>query len=76
MASNRGNDAVCGILRGARACANRDRLYGGLTSDFSRGMYVGQIIMAAVHLDADPIATQAADNEVNFLCGRYVRGQA
>lgn len=76
MASNRGNDAVRGILRGVRVHANTRRLCGGQPSEFMQGLYIGQIIMAAVYLDADPIAVQAAENEASFLCGPYMGGEA
>jgi len=62
-----GSDVVRGALSMARRDANRNRLAGYGDDEFARGMYVGQIIVAEHLLNADPLLTMAAHNEIHFL---------
>lgn len=71
-----GNDAAMTALRIARDAANTGRLHGYGVSDFQRGMYVGQVIIASTRMDADPIIAQAVGNEIIFLCRDYARRSA
>lgn len=62
-----GNDVVRNALSMARRDANSGRLHGIGDDPFSRGMYVGKVIVAEHWLNADPLLTMAARNEIQFL---------
>lgn len=62
-----GNDVVRSALGMARSDANMGRLHGIGDNPFSRGMYVGKVIVAECWLNADPLLTMAALNEIRFL---------
>lgn len=62
-----GNDVVRIALGMARSDANRGRLHGIGDNPFSRGMYVGKVIVAECWLNADPLLVMAAKNEMHFL---------
>ncbi len=64
--------AICALSQ-AREDANRGRLNGYGVSDFVRGMFVGQCIVASARMDADPIIVLAVENEIEFLCNDYSR---
>lgn len=76
MYRDEGNSTAMVALQMARDAANRGRLDGCGVDDFSRGMYIGQLIIANVRLDANPLVVQAAENEIWFLCTDYVRRSA
>jgi len=64
---NIGDRIVLGALGMARSDANRGRLHGIGDDPFSRGMYVGKVIVAECWLNANPLLTMAAHNEIHFL---------
>lgn len=75
MSTNTGDDIVRHAMSMARRDANRNRLIGFGHSDFSAGHAFGQIVIAEIYLDADPLAVMAARNELHFL-RRYTEGRA
>lgn len=65
-----GNHIVEDALRHARSQALICREYGRPLDRMQVGMALGEIIIAAVYLQADPVVVQAAKNEVHFLGSR------
>lgn len=62
-----GDTVVRNALSMARRDANRGRLSGYGDTEFARGMYFGQVIVADCYLDADRLLVMAAKNEMHFL---------
>lgn len=75
MTTNTGDCIVRGVLSEARRAANNRRLRGRRHDEFAQGMAHGQIIIAENYLDADPLVTRAAHNELHFL-HLYTEGRA
>ena len=77
MSATNGGVVAETALGVARRAANARRLSRWPAPDnYLFGIAVGQLIIARVWFDADPVAIQAATNEIEFLQYAYLKGTA
>lgn len=72
-----GTQIVRNVLHSTREDANQARIH-GWTREMMRhtlGLRQGQIIIARHWLDADPVETEGADNEIGFLLDSYLTSE-